>query len=213
MMSPHVVPFFDAATFTLTYVVIDTHSDHCAVIDPVLNLDYASGSIGTESADEVIAYIKAQGLTLALILETHIHADHLSSAPYLQEQLGGRIVIGSHITAVQDTFGTIFDEDEGFRRDGSQFDLMLSDGDTFHVGDLEGEALHVPGHTPACMPISWVMPSLLATRCLCPMRAPRAAISQAVMPAHCMHPVSDCCRFPMTYESLFVMTTSPKDER
>jgi len=151
MMSPHVVPFFDAATFTLTYVVIDTHSDHCAVIDPVLNLDYASGSIGTESADEVIAYIKAQGLTLALILETHIHADHLSSAPYLQEQLGGRIVIGSHITAVQDTFGTIFDEDEGFRRDGSQFDLMLSDGDTFHVGDLEGEALHVPGHTPACM--------------------------------------------------------------
>ncbi|MDA7595968.1 MBL fold metallo-hydrolase [Luminiphilus sp.] len=151
MTSPHVAHFFDADTATLTYVVTDTISGHCAVVDPVLNLDYASGSIGTHSADQVIAYIKAKNLSLALILETHIHADHLSSAPYLQDQLGGHIAIGSHITTVQDTFGAIFDEDEGFRRDGSQFDLMLSDGDTFHVGDLQGRALHVPGHTPACM--------------------------------------------------------------
>ncbi len=151
MVSPVVAHFFDAATFTLTYVVTDTTSGQCAVIDPVLNLDYASGSIGTASADQVVAYIRAQDLSLALILETHIHADHLSSAPYLQAHLGGRIAIGSHITTVQDTFGTIFDEDEGFRRDGSQFDLMLSDGDTFQIGNLKGKAMHVPGHTPACM--------------------------------------------------------------
>jgi glyoxylase-like metal-dependent hydrolase (beta-lactamase superfamily II) len=151
MTSPHVTHFFDAATFTLTYVVVDKSTGDCAIIDPVLNLDYASGAIGTDSADGIIAYIKEQDLNLALILETHIHADHLSSAPYLQKHLGGRIAIGSHITTVQDTFGTIFDEDEGFRRDGSQFDVMLSDGDTFQVGALTGEALHVPGHTPACM--------------------------------------------------------------
>ena len=151
MTISHVTHFFDAVTFTLTYVVTDPSTRQCAIIDPVLNLDYASGSISTDSADQVIAYIKEHDLKLALILETHIHADHLSSAPYLQNQLGGRIVIGSHITTVQDTFGTIFDEDEGFRRDGSQFDVMLSDGDTFEVGALSGKALHVPGHTPACM--------------------------------------------------------------
>jgi glyoxylase-like metal-dependent hydrolase (beta-lactamase superfamily II) len=151
MTISHVTHFFDAVTFTLTYVVTDPSTRQCAIIDPVLNLDYASGSISTDSADQVIAYIKEHDLKLALILETHIHADHLSSAPYLQNQLGGRIVIGSHITTVQDTFGTIFDEDEGFRRDGSQFDVMLSDGDTFEVGALGGKALHVPGHTPACM--------------------------------------------------------------
>ena len=151
MTSSHVTHFFDAVTVTLTYVVTDPSYGHVPIIDPVLNLDYASGRIGTDSADQVIAYIKEHDLTLALILETHIHADHLSSAPYLQNQLGGRIVIGSHITTVQDTFGTIFDEDEGFRRDGSQFDVMLSDGDTFQVGALKGNALHVPGHTPACM--------------------------------------------------------------
>lgn len=143
--------FFDPATSTLTYVASDPASGTCVVIDPVLDLDYASGTISTRSADEVIEYIRGQQLRLELILETHIHADHLSSAPYLQKQLGGQIGIGSHITTIQNTFAEIFDENEGFRRDGSQFDLILAEGDQFHVGGLTGEAYHVPGHTPACM--------------------------------------------------------------
>lgn len=143
--------FFDPSTSTLTYVVSDSTSGVCAVIDPVLDLDYASGTISTESADQVIQYIQREHLQLDLILETHIHADHLSSAPYLQRELGGRIGIGSHITTIQTTFAEIFDEDQSFLRDGSQFDVILADGDQFTVGGLVGEAYHVPGHTPACM--------------------------------------------------------------
>lgn len=143
--------FFDPITSTLTYVVSDPSSRCCVVIDPVLDLDYASGTITTGSADKVISYINDEALSLTLILETHIHADHLSSAPYLQRQLGGRIGIGSHIPTIQATFAEIFDEDERFRRDGSQFDLILADGDHFDFGALTGEAYHVPGHTPACM--------------------------------------------------------------
>ena len=146
-----VQPFFDEATSTFTYVVSDVETGVAAVIDPVLDLDYASGTITTRSADEVIQYIRAHNLSLRYILETHIHADHLSSAPFIREQLGGEIVIGSQITIVQETFATIFAEGDGFRRDGSQFDLMLSDGDTLTFGGLEVRALHVPGHTPACM--------------------------------------------------------------
>ena len=143
--------FFDEATSTCTYVVSDAETGLAAVIDPVLDLDYASGTLRTRSADEVVQHIRAHNLSLRYILETHIHADHLSSAPFIREQLGGEIVIGSQITLVQQTFATIFAEGEGFRRDGSQFDLMLSDGDTLTFGALEVRALHVPGHTPACM--------------------------------------------------------------
>ena len=150
-MTMSVKHFFDAVSSTLTYVVSDTSTRSCAIIDPVLDLDYASGTLSTDSADSVIDFIESEGLRLECILETHIHADHLSSAPYIKSKLGGNIAIGTHITTVQHTFGTIFNEGACFARDGSQFDWILSDGDTFRIGALEGEAFHVPGHTPACM--------------------------------------------------------------
>lgn len=150
-MTAHVEPFFDSATFTYSYVVSDPASRRCAVVDSVLDYDPAAGRTRTASADRLITYVREQGLTLEWILETHVHADHLSAAPYIQRQLGGRLAIGEHITVVQRTFGTLFNAESGFATDGSQFDHLLKDGDRFSVGGIQAQALHTPGHTPACM--------------------------------------------------------------
>ena len=151
-MRPEVTPFFDDATNTITFVVREPHGRACAVIDSVLDFDYASGRTDTRSADAVVAFIKAHDLDLQWILETHVHADHLSAAPYLQEALGtGKIGIGEKITVVQETFGKVFNEGTRFRRDGSQFDKLFVEGDSFMIGQMRGNVLHTPGHTPACL--------------------------------------------------------------
>jgi glyoxylase-like metal-dependent hydrolase (beta-lactamase superfamily II) len=150
-MTPGVQAFFDEATNTITYVVTEPAGSACAVIDSVLDFDYGSGRTDTRAADAVIAHIKAQGSRLDWILETHVHADHLSAAPYLQQALGGKLGIGAQITVVQDTFGKVFNEGSQFARDGSQFDRLFQDGDRFTIGHLQAEVLHTPGHTPACL--------------------------------------------------------------
>ncbi|NLR39323.1 MBL fold metallo-hydrolase [Novosphingobium sp. ERW19] len=143
--------FFDEATFTVTHVLSDPATGKAAIIDSVLDFDPASGRTSTTSADAVIAYVREQGLEVEWLLETHAHADHLSAAPYLQEQLGGRLAIGRHILTVQNVFGKIFNEGTRFARDGSQFDHLFDEGDRFSVGSIPAIALHVPGHTPADM--------------------------------------------------------------
>jgi len=148
---PEVTTFFDEPTNTLSYVVKDPASKACAVIDSVMDLDYPSGSISFGGADQIIAFITDNDLELEWILETHVHADHLSAAPYIQQRLGGKIAIGFNISVVQNTFGPIFAVGPGFARDGSQFDVLLRDGDTIQIGQLAGIAMHTPGHTPACM--------------------------------------------------------------
>jgi glyoxylase-like metal-dependent hydrolase (beta-lactamase superfamily II) len=150
-VKPEVRGFFDPATNTISYVVRDPASTACAVIDSVMDLDYAAGRTSYEHADEIIAYIEAQGFTLEWIVETHVHADHLSAAPYIKGRLGGRIGIGDHITVVQETFAEAFNEDAGFLRDGSQFDMLFKDGDTYRIGSMTAVAIYTPGHTPACM--------------------------------------------------------------
>ncbi len=150
-MSPKVKAFFDEPTNTVSYIVTDPTSSKCAVIDSVLGFDQSSGRTDTEFADRIITYIRAEGLEVQWILESHVHADHLSAAPYLQEKLGGKIGIGAQITVVQDTFGKIFNEGTGFQRDGSQFDGLFEDGDSFHIGQMRCDVLHTPGHTPACL--------------------------------------------------------------
>ena len=150
-MQPDVRAFFDPATWTMTYLVKDPESNACAIVDSVLDFDAASGRTTTESADKVIAMVRAEALSVEWILETHVHADHLSAAPYLHNQLGGQIGIGAHITDVQEIFGNLFNAEPEFRRDGSQFDRLFRDGETFEIGSLTAEALHTPGHTPACM--------------------------------------------------------------
>ena len=148
---PDVSAFFDAQSNTISYVIKDPDSTSCAIIDAVMQFDYAAGRLSYESADEIIDFITSNGLHLEWIIETHVHADHLSGAPYIQGQLGGKIGIGEYIQEVQDTFGKVFNEGTEFQRDGSQFDKLFKDGDLYKIGGLECFAIHTPGHTPACM--------------------------------------------------------------
>jgi glyoxylase-like metal-dependent hydrolase (beta-lactamase superfamily II) len=150
-MQPDVTAFFDDTTNTITYLVQDPHGRACAIIDSVLDFDPASGATRTVSADRLIDHVRDRDLSLEWILESHVHADHLSAAPYLQGALGGKIGIGRQITAVQDDFGKIFNEGTEFQRDGSQFDALFEEGDSFHIGQLRADVLHTPGHTPACL--------------------------------------------------------------
>ncbi len=151
MPRPIVTHFFDEPTNTFSYVVQDPDSRACAILDSVLDFDYAAGRTDTRSADEIIAFVRDNGLEVEWVLETHVHADHLSAAPYLHEKLGGKTGIGANITVVQDVFGKAFNAGTEFARDGSQFDCLFKEGDTFAIGNLEGRVLHTPGHTPACL--------------------------------------------------------------
>ena len=148
---PEVQAFFDTATNTISYIVKDPASKACAIIDSVMDIDYAAGRITYEHADELIRTIREQDLSLEWIIETHVHADHLSAAPYIQDALGGQIGIGRNIMVIQDTFGKVFNEGTEFQRDGSQFDRLFDDGDTYMIGTLQAYAMFTPGHTPACM--------------------------------------------------------------
>ena len=150
-MGPKVKAFFDPQTNTISYVVRDPNGHAAAVIDSVLDFDHASGTTQTSSADKIIAYAKDEALDIQWLLESHVHADHLSAAPYIQETLGGKIGIGNNITLVQDTFGKVFNEGTEFQRDGSQFDQLFDQGDVFHIGQMRVDVLHTPGHTPACL--------------------------------------------------------------
>ncbi|MET3512715.1 MAG: MBL fold metallo-hydrolase [Gammaproteobacteria bacterium] len=147
----HIEHFFDPDTGTLSYLVLDPATYQCALVDSVLGYDPKSGRTSHAPADRLIARVRELGATVAWILETHVHADHLTAAPYLQQQLGGRIGIGNRITRVQQVFGALFNAGEGFASDGRQFDHLFEDGEAFQVGKLQVEAMHTPGHTPACM--------------------------------------------------------------
>jgi len=150
-IKPDVTAFFDPATNTISYVVRDPSGPACAVIDSVMDMDYAAGRITYEHADAIIDHIRAHDLQLQWLIETHVHADHLSAAPYIQGKLGGKIGVGAKITVIQDVFGKVFNEGTEFQRDGSQFDALFEDGDTYQIGEMTVRTIHTPGHTPACM--------------------------------------------------------------
>ncbi len=148
--SAEVFPFFDEATNTVSYIVKDPESSACAVLDSVLDIDYSAGAISYDNANHIINKVRELGLNVEWIVESHVHADHLSAAPYLQQELGGKMGIGDQIIRVQETFGKIFNEGTEFQRDGSQFDQLFTDGDTYQIGGLTATVIHTPGHTPAC---------------------------------------------------------------
>ena len=148
---PEVTAFFDPDSNTISYVIKDPRSEACAIVDSVMDIDYAAGRISYRHADEIIAFVEKHDLRVEWLLETHVHADHLSAATYIQRKLGGKLGIGSKITVVQETFGKIFNEGTEFQRDGSQFDRLFEDGDTYTIGTMNAFAIHTPGHTPACM--------------------------------------------------------------
>ena len=150
-MNPKVEAFFDKETFTVTYVVAEPSGSHCAIIDSVLNYDPKSGRTSTDAADKVVNFVKSNDLTVDWILETHVHADHLSASPYLKEKLGGATGIGEHIVEVQGIFNEVFNTEPEFATDGSQFDHLIADGETFRIGAMTARAIHTPGHTPACL--------------------------------------------------------------
>ena len=150
-LMPQVASFFDEPTNTASHVVADPRTRQCAIIDSVLDFDVASGRTGTSAADTLADHVIREQLTVQWVLETHVHADHFSAAPYLQQRLGGQLAIGAGILIVQNIFGKVFNEGSDFRRDGSQFDRLFKDGDAFRIGDIPALALHTPGHTPACM--------------------------------------------------------------
>ncbi|SDI66117.1 MBL fold metallo-hydrolase [Aliiruegeria lutimaris] len=150
-VKPEVTGFFDPLTHTISYVVKDPSSNSCAIIDSVMDIDYAAGRITYEHANELIKFVEDNDLKLEWLIETHVHADHLSAAPYIQNKLGGKIGVGEHIITVQNVFGKIFNEGTEFQRDGSQFDALFKDGDTYKIGTMDVFAMHTPGHTPACM--------------------------------------------------------------
>ncbi|MGA1342169.1 MAG: MBL fold metallo-hydrolase [Hyphomonas sp.] len=151
MNKPRVTGFFDEATNTISYVVADPQTKVCAIVDSLLDFDQASGRTRTDSADRMIAFVREQALTCEWIIDTHVHADHLTAAPHIQQQLGGKTGIGAHISTVQKVFARIFNEGQSFHTDGSQFDHLFQDGETYKIGSLEARAIHTPGHTPACM--------------------------------------------------------------
>ena len=151
MSRPTVKAFFDNDTNTVSYVVTDPQTRQCAIVDSVLDYDPKAGRTRHDSASQIVAYVKQEGLTVDWLLETHVHADHLSAAPWIQQQVGGKLAIGEHIRTVQDTFGKVFNAGTEFARDGRQFDHLFADGDTYKVGNIEARAIHTTGHTPACM--------------------------------------------------------------
>lgn len=151
MNNPTTKAFFDPETFTITYLVVDLTTKATAIIDPVLDFDQKSGRTATKSADIVIAYVAEHDLDVKWILETHVHADHLSAAPYIKEKVGGKIAIGAKVPLVQKVFKDLFFEDDSFATDGSQFDVLLGGGDVIKLGELEGSVMETPGHTPACV--------------------------------------------------------------
>ena len=150
-VKPDVTAFFDEPTNTVSYVVKDPGSNACAVIDSVMDIDYAAGRISYESANKIVRFVEENGLKVEWLIETHAHADHLSAAPYIQAKLGGKLGIGENIKIVQDVFGKIFNEGTEFQRDGSQFDRLFAEGDTYTIGGTKAFTMHTPGHTPACM--------------------------------------------------------------